>query len=331
MTSLAAIRAKLQQQDTKNQKQQDRPGSDSATYAHWNMAEGTTATVRFIPDADNQNPFFWVERTLIKLPFNGIKGNTQNKFSQVQVPCLDMYGEACPILAELRTWYKNETLKEMANKYWKKRTYLFAGFVRANPIGEDVTPANPIRRFVMSPQLFASIKAALMDPELDELPTDYVRGLDFNIKKTSKGEYADYSTSTWSRKESALSQAEQDAIAAHGLFNLKEFLPKKPTEVEQKIIMEMFEASVDGKPYDPDRWGLYYKPWGLDTNSDSNNYTPVASNKSAPVVNSDDINDEDTNTTATPVSIPTKPVTGGSDKAADILALIRSRQAGNKA
>ncbi len=55
-----------------------------------------------------------------------------------------------------------------------------------------------------------------MDPEMEELPTDYMRGLDFNVKKTSKGGYADYSTSNWARKESALTEAEMAAIEAHG-------------------------------------------------------------------------------------------------------------------
>jgi len=74
-----------------------------------------------------------------------------------------------------------------------------------------------------------------MDPELEELPTDLLRGLDFRITKTSKGGYADYNTSKWSRKESALTEAEQAALAAHGLFTLSDFLPKKPTEVARSL------------------------------------------------------------------------------------------------
>jgi len=33
------------------------------------------------------------------------------------------------------------------------------------------------------------------------LPTDFLKGLDFRIAKTSKGGFADYSTSKWSRRE----------------------------------------------------------------------------------------------------------------------------------
>ena len=37
------------------------------------------------------------------------------------------------------------------------------------------------------------------------------------------------------------------------MFNLGDFLPKKPGEVELKVMQEMFEASVDGEAYDADR------------------------------------------------------------------------------
>jgi hypothetical protein len=102
-----------------------------------------------------------------------------------------------------------------------------------------------------------------MDPELEELPTDLLRGLDFRVTKTSKGGFADYNTSKWARKESALTEAEQAAVEKHGLFDLSTFLPKKPTEAEVKVIKEMFEASVDGQTYDTERWGQYFRPAGV--------------------------------------------------------------------
>lgn len=310
MASLAEIRARIAAQENKSQG--PRPASDNAIYPHWNMQEGTTATLRFLPDADSTNTFFWVERQIIKLPFNGVKGDNNVKQVQVQVPCVEMYGENCPILAEVRPWYKDETLKEMANKYWKKRSYIFQGFVRQNPLGDDVTPPNPIRRFIISPQIFTIIKSSLMDPEMEELPTDYMHGLDFNVKKTSKGGYADYSTSSWARRESALTEAEQAAIDAHGLFNLADFLPKKPSEAELRVMKEMFEASVDGKPYDPDKWGAYYRPYGLDTPN-------AAPQQTASPVSEERVVAESTEPVVTSKST-------SSDKAADILAMIKARQ-----
>jgi hypothetical protein len=327
MASLAEIRARIAAQENKSQKGSNTQ-SDNSIYPHWNIDEGTTATVRFLPDSNSSNTFFWVERQIIKLSFNGVKGDTNVKQLQVQVPCMEMYGDNCPVLAEVRPWYKDETLKEMANKYWKKRSYIFQGFVRQNPLGDDKVPANPIRRFVISPQIFTIIKSSLMDPEMEELPTDYMRGLDFNIKKTSKGGYADYSTSNWARKESALTEAEQAAIEAHSLFNLTDFLPKKPTEAELRVIKEMFEASVEGKPYDNERWGQYYRPYGLDAPASSSGAQaerqPATAGTSAPapVAESAPWEDEPA-ASAQPVQVP-KATSG--DKAQDILAMIRARQ-----
>jgi hypothetical protein len=330
MASLAEIRARIAAQENK-QNSGSTQQADNSIYPHWNMDEGTVATVRFLPDADNKNTFFWIERQIIKLPFNGIKGDPNVKQIQVQVPCMEMYGDACPILAEVRPWYKDESLKDMANKYWKKRSYLFQGFVRQNPIGDDKTPANPIRRFIISPQIFTIIKSSLMDPEMEEMPTDYMRGLDFNVKKTSKGGYADYSTSNWARKESALTEAEQAALEAHGLFNLADFLPKKPGEAELRIIKEMFEASVDGKPYDAERWGSYYRPYGLEAPAgatadqhESNAGKSVAT-ATAPVAEANTSWEDEPETADTPVVVPQS--TPSSDKAQDILAMIRARQA----
>jgi hypothetical protein len=326
MASLAEIRARIAAQENKSSSNSNSQ-SDNAIYPHWNMDEGTNATLRFLPDGNSSNTFFWVERQIIKLPFNGVKGDNAVKQVQVQVPCVEMYGDNCPVLAEVRPWYKDESLKDMANKYWKKRSYIFQGLVRQNPIGDDKTPANPIRRFIISPQIFTIIKSSLMDPEILELPTDYIRGLDFRVTKTSKGGYADYSTSTWSRRESPLTEAEQEAIASHGLFNLADFLPKKPNEAELRIIKEMFEASVDGRPYDPERWGAYYRPYGVDVPAGAKVEEQVTAVQAtaattAPIADTAPWDDE-SDTASQPVKVPTTPT---SDKAQDILAMIRARQ-----
>jgi hypothetical protein len=262
---------------------------------------------------------------MIRLPFAGVKGQADSKPVVVQVPCMEMYGEACPVLAEVRPWFKDPSLEEMGRKYWKKKSYVFQGFVRENALSDDKTPANPIRRFTISPQIFNIIKAALMDPEMEELPTDFGRGLDFQIVKTSKGGYADYSTSKWSRKESALTAEEQAAIDEHGLFNLSDFLPKKPTEADLKVIKEMFEASVDGQPYDAERWGAYYKPYGLDTPNaapKADAETPATA-PAAPAVVAEPVDEDDTPAPTAPVTAPAAP---SSQRAEDILAMIRNRQ-----
>ena len=221
----------------------------------------------------------------------------------------------------------------MGRKYWKKKSYLFQGFVTDSKLVEDgKTPENPVRRFIIGSQIFNIVKNALMDSEIEELPTDYVRGLDFKIAKTSKGGYADYSTSTWARRERALSEAENAAITQYGLFDLKSFLPKKPGPVELKVIAEMFAASVDGEAYDGDRWGQYFKPAGFggsgSATGSGNTYTPKATPAAAPI-EEDDVPFE--SAAATPAKVvakeETKSATGDAgSRAADIIAMIRNRQ-----
>jgi len=70
MASLAEIRAKLQEAQSKSTGQST-GGGDNAIYPHWNMAEGKEAVIRLLPDGNPNNTFFWVERAMIKLPFAG--------------------------------------------------------------------------------------------------------------------------------------------------------------------------------------------------------------------------------------------------------------------
>jgi hypothetical protein len=327
MASLAEIRARLAASESKQGG--NSTGGDNSIYPHWNMEEGQSATLRFLPDGNSKNTFFWQERAMIRLPFNGIKGEADSKQVYVQVPCMEMWQETCPVLTEVRTWFKDKALEDMGRKYWKKRSYIFQGFVRENPLSDDKTPENPIRRFIIGPQIFSIIKSALMDPELEELPTDLQRGLDFRITKTSKGGYADYNTSKWARKESSLTEAEQAAVDKHGLFDLSTFLPKKPTEAEVKVIKEMFEASVDGQSYDTERWGQYFRPAGVSAPggsgaAHSDEDAPAPATKPAPAVSSS-FDDED-DAPAPAVASATVEAKPSTQKAEDILAMIRARQ-----
>jgi hypothetical protein len=330
MATLAEIRAKLKEQEVKGG---GTGTGDLSIYPFWNLKEGGESAVRFLPDGDDSNTFFWVERAMIKLEFAGMKGETENKKVNVQVPCMEMYGEVCPVLSEVRAWFKDPSLEAMGRKYWKKRSYLFQGFVTEDGLKEDQKSENPIRRFIIGPQIFTLIKGALMDPEMEDLPTDYVHGVDFRLIKSSKGGYADYGTSKWSRRERPLNTEEQAALDQFGLFKLKDFLPKKPTDVEVKVIKEMFQASVDGEEYDMERWGQYFKPSGAGQSTGD----PVAVKKAvvAPVDFDEDMDDEPPKPVAkaakpalkTVKTVEEKEESKGSDsRATDIIAMIRNRQ-----
>jgi hypothetical protein len=340
MATLAEIRAKLLAQDSKSADNANANRGSDAIYPFWNMDTDSTSVIRFLPDSDNSNTFFWRERQIIKMPFPGVKGGDESKPVTVQVPCIEMWGDTCPVHAEIRPWFKDPAMEDIGRKYWKKRSYIFQGFVVTDPMNEQA-PENPIRRFVIGPQIFKLLKSALMDPDMENLPTDYDAGTDFRLTKTQKGQYADYSTSNWARKERSLNEEERQAVETNGLYNLNDFMPKRPNDEEVRIIMEMFEASVDGHLYDPEKWGSYYKPYGLDVG----NTKPATSAPTAPAVTPNVVTEAPVAQNSTPaetsapapkaVATPQPamaeagaPASGGQGTdAADILKMIRSRKA----
>jgi hypothetical protein len=337
--ALAAIRARIAASENKK-------SFDNTNFRFWDMTTGSTSEVRFLPDGNPNNAYFWVEKFQIKLPFNGIKGR-ETKPIYVSVPCVDSWpGEykGCPILTQIRPWYEeakrtgDEELKAKANKYWKKASYIMQGFVRVNGLANDDIPVNPIRRFTLNKQLFNLVLAGLKDKEMEHIPCQYEHGTDFRIVKTQKagGIYADYGTSSYARHESALTAAELAAIEQYSLNDLSEYLGKKPTDKDLQIIEEMFEASVNGEAYDLDKWGSYYRPGGLKQDSESTTTTVakhiVSSKPSATTPESSSASEGEANTNSdidnkntTDEASTTTPVTSKMTSK-DIIDMIRKRK-----
>ena len=120
------------------------------------------------------------------------------------------------------------------------------------------------------------------------------------------------------------------AVNTHGLFNMSDFLPKKPDAIAVKVMQEMFEASVDGEAYDADRWSQYFRPAGMQARTgDPTKEASVgatATSQSAPVVHAAAPAPVAQAAAPAPVAQAAAPAaTGG---ASDILAMIRSRQQG---
>lgn len=336
MATLEEIRAKLLSQQSKSEGNANRSGGDNAMYPFWNTPEGSQTLLRFVPDGDPNNTFFWAERLVIRLPFQGIKGEHDREVI-VQVPCMEMYGETCPILSETRPWWKDPSLENLARRYWKKKAYLFQGFVVQSGFEEKETPENPIRRFMINPSIFEIIKSSLMNPEMEDLPTDFINGRDFKLIKTTKGQYANYSTSNWSFKTRALNTEEAQAIETHGLGNLKDYLPAKPTADQLEAIKEMFQASVNDEAYDPARWAQFYKPSGSNFGGNSgggndadtlggSSVSNAASEALSRLTQSNPPVVEPTPAPAAPT--PAAPRPAGTPDASEILRRIKEKQAG---
>jgi hypothetical protein len=102
-------------------------------------------------------------------------------------------------------------------------------------------------------------------------------------------------------------------------------MPKHPGDVELRVMKEMFEASVDGQPYDTERWGQYFRPAGVQAPAGGS--APTVGSASAAVTKAapapvDDVPFEVDEPVAAPAAVQTKPAA----KAEDILAMIRARQ-----
>lgn len=363
MKTLAEIRAELKAQAEKAEQQKNGTftGERKADsfLAFWNVGLNETLNFRFLPDADESNPFFWRERDMINLTFNGIKGVKQERVT-VQVPCNEMWvPKSCPVLAVVRQWFDeatktgNEDLKKLASSYWKKKTYLLQGFIAPDsaPVKDDIVPENPIRRILANKDIFEKVKSILLNPGIKELPTHYENGRDFGITKTKNGGgYNNYDSSQFSMSERPLNEEERAALEKFGLYNLNDFMPKQPTPEELHAIKEMFEASVNGEAYDPDRWAFAYRPAGV---AKPQTATPSAVIPQTPVQQPAQVQTEVqpvlTETTSTgaadllsklktttattpevkaeePVQAPAQETTKSTASAADLIARLKSQQ-----
>lgn len=338
LSRIELMRARLKEQEDRRTGNSTRTNQDKTLYPFWNIPENSTTTLRFLPDQDDTNPFIWIERLMINLPFPGIKDEIGSKPCVVKVPCMEMYGEADPIIAEVNPFWGTE-FEETARTYWKKRSYLYQGLVVQDGLKEapEDKPENPIRRFIIGPQIHQLVKTFILDVENKEDPADYINGIDFRINKTTKGRYADFSSSTWSRHSRALSDEDIEAINHYGLFNLRDFLPNKPTIEEQGIIKEMFNASINEEPFDMARWGNHFKPSGYNDEGSTVRSTGAsvastpASAASATVkpkittvaLQPAPVDDEDDSPFAT--SSPVQKTVSGGNKANHIIDMIRNR------
>ncbi len=216
-------------------------------YPFWKMKEGESCTVRFLPDANADNPFgFMVEKLMHNLEING---------ERKTVPCLKTYEEDCPI-CKVSSEYYNKEDKANGKKYWRKKQYITQAFIVSDPLDANEetgeTHEGKIRFLTLGWQVYNVIKESFDAGDLKEIPFAYEGGYDFIIKKTKQGEYPSYSVgSKFVRDQSDLS-AEQVELVGEGLKDLSELLPKHPG---LEKVDGMLEAALTGGSYGNDDSG----------------------------------------------------------------------------
>jgi hypothetical protein len=227
---------------------------------------GSTTLVRFLPDRDSENALPWIETHTIRLPFGGIVNSEHdsNNDTVCMVPAMSTWGHKDKITESLKPlWNGNEDDRALAKIYYRKISYLMPALIVSSSITEKTEPESPLRLLKLGKQLHDTVKAGLMGAEFEWSPFGFEHGRDFKIIKTQQGTFANYSTSSFSFKERALSKIEREAVAKFGLLNLADFAGIEPDADVQAMIWEMFRASKEGAPFDNALWGNNFRAFEL--------------------------------------------------------------------
>lgn len=214
-------------------------------YPFYKMGFGETALFRFLPDLDEENPLgFIVENKYHELTINGKKK---------RIACLKMHDghdAHCPACAKSAHYYNEVGDEKMGKLFWRKVDYIGAGLVMSSPFDYPIKPdENPVRLVSLGPKLFKRIETSIASGDFDVAPYDLDAGFDFKIMKTKQGDYADYSSSEFVRKATAIAGSLRDRLE---LVDLKKF---RFARVDADTMEAQIQAFLTGKSYDDERAG----------------------------------------------------------------------------
>lgn len=206
----------------------------------WKAPVDTVSTVRFLPDAAEDNPMgFLVENLAHELVING---------KREKVPCLKMYGEDCPICTLSQKYYDEKSPdhnEQLGKKYYRKKSYIGQVLVTETPIEHDQEQLVKLIEF--GPKIFKQIQASFSSGDLEEAPYELKGGYNFRIKKSKSGEYADYGTSSFSPKQTDVAD---DIIEMMELYNLSAYRTPKIT---REVLEAMLLADQTGGSFTDDK------------------------------------------------------------------------------
>ena len=194
----------------------------------WKAPVDSVSTVRFLPDADEENTMgFLVENLAHELVING---------KREKVPCLKMYGEDCPICTLSQKYYDEkdpEHNEQLGKKYYRKKSYIGQVLVVDTPIEHDQEQLVKLMEF--GPKIFKQIQAAFQSGDLEEPPYELKGGYNFRIKKSKSGDYADYGTSSFAPKQTDVAD---DILEAMTLYALADYrTPRISREVMEAMLL----------------------------------------------------------------------------------------------
>lgn len=216
----------------------NKPQAPSNYFPFFTMNDGEQSTIRFLPDANNENPLgFLVEKRTHVLKVNG---------RDKSIPCLKMYGKTCPICTASSQYY-NAGDRVNGKKYYRKIQHIGQALVMATTVvpkeGEENFEGT-VRLLQISPQIHKVIQEAIMSGDLEAVPSDFEEGTNFIIKKDKQGEYSSYSFSKFAKRETALDEDTIEYVTSQ-LKDLGTLLPSEPSLEE---VEAWLEAEMTGGP-----------------------------------------------------------------------------------
>lgn len=206
-------------------------------FPFWKAETDTVSTVRFLPDADENNPMgFLVENLTHELTING---------KREKVACLKMYGEECPICTLSARFYDEKSPdynEELGKKFYRKKSYLGQVIVIDTPVEHDT--AQLVKLIDFGPQVFKQIQAAFQSGDLETPPYELKGGYNFRFRKTKTGSGQNsYTTSSFAPKQTDVSD---EIIEQITLFNLSEHRTPK---TDRAAMEAMLAAAQTGESY----------------------------------------------------------------------------------
>lgn len=215
--------------------------NNSSRYPFWNMRIDESATVRFLPDKNEDNPWFLIEYHSHELMIDGKKRS---------IPCLKQYGEDCPMCKRSQEFFTKEGKDSVRGKQmYRKRSWLGQVLVVKDPLPVDVETGENndglYKTVSLGAQIYDSLVAAIKEGDVESAPHAYEDGTNFVIRKTqseSKGRgkesFAEYNRSRFEKYPSALSSEVVEYIEEN-IVDLEDIRPSKP---EKSYLLQQMTA-----------------------------------------------------------------------------------------
>jgi hypothetical protein len=215
--------------------------NNSSRYPFWNMKIDETATVRFLPDKNEENPWFLLEYHSHELMIDGKKRS---------INCLKNYGEECPMCKRSQEFFTKEGKDSVRGKQlYRKKSWLGQVLVVKDPLPVDPETGennNGLYKSVsLGAQIYDSLVDAIKSGDVENAPQAYEDGTNFIIRKTqseSKGKgkesFAEYSRSKFEKYPSELS-AEVVEYVEENMVDLEDLRPPKP---EKSYVLQQLSS-----------------------------------------------------------------------------------------